>query len=130
VEQDERESDLRAVLNFGHTIGHALEACTGYGRFLHGEAVAIGMAKAALISRNQGLCDERSFARIRNLITRAGLPAEMPPGIDPRALVQSIELDKKSSEGKIKFICCTGVGGTRFHWLSPEEIVTALASDQ
>jgi 3-dehydroquinate synthase len=130
VEQDERESDLRAILNFGHTIGHALESFTGYERFLHGEAVAIGMVKAALISRAQGFCDERSLARIRTLISRAGLPAEMPPDIDPRGLVQSMELDKKSSEGKIKFICCTGVGATRFHWLSPEEIVTALASNQ
>jgi 3-dehydroquinate synthase len=127
VEQDERESDLRAILNFGHTIGHALESYTGYERFLHGEAVAIGMVKAGLISRDQGFCDERSLARIRDLISRCGLPAEIPPDIDSRGLAQSMELDKKSAQGKIKFICCTGVGGTRFHWLSPEEIVVALA---
>ena len=60
VEADEREDDYRAVLNFGHTIGHALEAVTGYTQFLHGEAVGVGMAKAAALSARQGFCDPRA----------------------------------------------------------------------
>src|SRR2546427_3260601 len=79
VEKDEREEDYRSILNFGHTVGHALEALTGYGRFLHGEAVAVGMVQAASISLSQGFCDERSLGRIRQLITAAGLPSEIPP---------------------------------------------------
>lgn len=126
VEKDERESDYRAVLNFGHTIGHALEAVTGYGRFLHGEAVAIGMNGAASISVNQGVCDEPSFKRIHRLIGAAGLPARMPSDISPLDIVKSMEVDKKSAEGRIKFVLCEGIGGTRFHWFSPQEIVSQL----
>jgi 3-dehydroquinate synthase len=126
VEADERESDVRAVLNFGHTVGHALESLTGYEQFLHGEAVAIGMVQAAAISVKQGLGDQDSVERIRRLISRAGLPAEIPAHLDPQELVKRMEVDKKSSEGKIKFILCEGIGKTRFHWLSPAEIVAQL----
>jgi 3-dehydroquinate synthase len=128
VEKDEQEDDYRAVLNFGHTVGHALEALTGYNRFLHGEAVAIGMIQAANISRYLGFCDEASLLRIRSLIARSGLPTEFPPGLDPSALAPFMEIDKKSSGGMVKFICCTGIGATRFHSLSPQEIVRALSS--
>src|SRR5437867_696167 len=126
VEKDEREEDYRSILNFGHTVGHALEALTGYGRFLHGEAVAVGMVQAASISLSQGFCDERSLGRIRQLITAAGLPSEIPPDIKPPGLVKSMEVDKKSSGGRIKFVLCEAIGKTRFHWLSPEEIVSQL----
>ncbi|HTN69483.1 MAG TPA: 3-dehydroquinate synthase [Methylomirabilota bacterium] len=126
VEQDEREDDYRAVLNFGHTLGHALEAATGYTRFLHGEAVAIGMAKASAISVHQGFCDRSSLVRIRNLIQRAGLPLEIPPEIPLEALIQGMELDKKSAAGKIKFVICSGIGKTCFHSLTPGEILSAL----
>jgi len=127
VENDEREEDNRAVLNFGHTVGHALEALTGYQQFLHGEAVAIGMVQATKISRVLGFCDDASFRRIHQLIARTGLPAELPAGLDLAALAANIEIDKKSSGGKVKFVCCVGIGATRFHWLSPQEIVRALS---
>lgn len=127
VEKDERESDYRSVLNFGHTIGHALESITGYRRFLHGEAVAIGMVKAAAISVREGLCDEGSLSRIRELILRAGLPTEIPLDIDPRDLVRAMEIDKKSKRGKVRFVLCRGIGKTQFHWLSPEEIAARVA---
>ncbi len=126
VEKDERESDLRAVLNFGHTVGHALESMTGYQEFLHGEAVAIGMVQAAAISVGQGVCDRESFERIRALIARAGLPAALPAHIDPRELIRHMEVDKKSAGGKIKFILCEGIGKTRFHALAPAEIAARL----
>ncbi|HWO42645.1 MAG TPA: 3-dehydroquinate synthase [Candidatus Eisenbacteria bacterium] len=128
VEQDEREDDSRAVLNFGHTVGHALEAVTGYTRFLHGEAVGIGMACATAISTRRGFCDASSAARIRRLIQKAGLPLEIPADVRLPDLIGAIEIDKKSAAGKIKFVMCEGIGKTRFHMLSPEEIMADLAS--
>ena len=128
VEKDERENDYRAVLNFGHTIGHALEAATHYEKYLHGEAVGIGMAQAAVISVQQGFCDQRSLERIRKLIEKAGLPLEIPRDVSMQALVQGMEVDKKSAGGKIKFVMCAGIGKTRFHALSPGEILGALGA--
>ena len=127
VEADERESDYRAILNFGHTVGHALESLTGYEELLHGEAVAIGMVQAALISLRQGCCDQESFERIRRLISRAGLPTEIPAHVDRRELVKNMEVDKKSAGGKIKFVLCAGIGETQFHGLLPAEIGAKLA---
>lgn len=128
VEKDEREEDYRAVLNFGHTIGHALEAVTGYKQFLHGEAVGIGMAKAAAISAQQGFCDRSSLDRIRQLIEKAGLPAQIPPEVSMPGLMGAMELDKKSAAGKIKFVICAGIGKTCFESLTPEEILSGLGA--
>jgi 3-dehydroquinate synthase len=127
VEQDEREDDYRAVLNFGHTVGHALEAATEYREFLHGEAVAIGMVKAAAISSRYGFCDQRSLGRIRGLIEKAGLPAGLPENVTAASLISAMEIDKKSAGGKIKFVVCAGVGQARFHSLSPAQVLTALS---
>ena len=126
VEADEREDDYRAVLNFGHTIGHALEAVTGYGQLLHGEGVAVGMVKAVALSVQQGFCDKASFNRVVALVRKAGLPVEIPPGVSSQNLIQAMEVDKKVAGGKIKFIMCEGIGKTRFHWLAPNEILSAL----
>jgi 3-dehydroquinate synthase len=126
VEQDEREEDYRAVLNFGHTVGHALEAATDYKQFLHGEAVGVGMAKATAISLQQGFCDQKSFERVIQLIKKAGLPIELPSDISITNLLQGMEIDKKTAGGKIKFVMCEGIGKTRFHWLAPGEIANAL----
>jgi len=128
VEMDEREEDHRAVLNFGHTIGHALEAATGYTRFLHGEAVGVGMAQAAAISVRQGFCDQQGCERIRQLLAKAGLPFDVPADVQTQDLIQSMEVDKKSADGKIKFVMCAGIGKTRFHWLAPGEILGALGA--
>ncbi|MGH7886675.1 MAG: 3-dehydroquinate synthase [Candidatus Binatia bacterium] len=128
VEADEREEDYRAVLNFGHTIGHALEAVTGYKKFLHGEAIGVGMVKAAALSAQQGFCDQGSFDRIVRLIKQAGLPTEIPADVAIPSLIQAMEVDKKAAGGKIKFVMCAGIGKTRFHWLSPSEILNALGA--
>lgn len=128
VQKDEREEDYRSVLNFGHTIGHALESLTGYEKFLHGEAVAIGMAQAASLSVGQGLCDEESRRRIGLLLARAGLPTAIPSLIKAQELVQKMEVDKKSAGGKIKFVLCEGIGKTQFCWLSAEEIAARLSA--
>ncbi len=127
VEADEREDDYRAILNFGHTIGHALEAVTGYTEFLHGEAVGIGMVKAAALSLRQGFCDQKDFSRILAVIEKAGLPTEIPAGVSVQSLIQSMELDKKATGGKIKFVMCEGIGKTRFHSLTPADILAGLA---
>jgi 3-dehydroquinate synthase len=126
IQADEREGGYRSVLNFGHTVGHALEALTSYRRFLHGEAVAIGMVQAARISRHYGFCDDATVGRIRKLLLRAGLPVELPPDTDLDSLVRHIEVDKKSGGGKVKFVCCTGIGQNRFLDLAPQEIARAL----
>ncbi len=128
VEIDEREENQRAVLNFGHTIGHALEAATDYRQFLHGEAVAVGMIKVARLSLQHGFCDQQSFERILRIITKAGLPSEIPAGLSLQRVIDAIQLDKKAAEGRIKFVMSEGIGKTRFHWLSPREVLAALGT--
>ena len=130
VEKDEHEEDYRSVLNFGHTIGHALESLTRFEHYLHGEAVAIGMEQAAAISGREGLCDDNSLERIHHLIKGAGLPTGLPSGIKLQELASKMEVDKKSVGGKIKFVLCAGIGKTQFHWLSTEEILAELAPIQ
>jgi 3-dehydroquinate synthase len=128
VEADERENDYRAVLNFGHTVGHALEAATEYSRFLHGEAVGIGMVKAAELSVAQGFCESETLKRIAALVAKAGLPVKIPVDVSLQDLIQAMEIDKKATGGKIKFVMCTHIGKTRFHRLAPEEILQVFQS--
>ena len=128
VEKDERENDYRAVLNFGHTVGHALEAATKYERFLHGEAVAIGMANAAKISMKRGFCDSTTVQRVTTLISKAGLPVAVPADVSAQSLIDSMEIDKKSTDGKIKYVMCTGIGKARFHSLTAEEIAAIVCA--
>jgi 3-dehydroquinate synthase len=128
IEKDEREDDYRAILNFGHTVGHALEAATHYRKYLHGEAVAIGMAKAAAISYQQGFCDAKTLGRIIKLIKMAGLSTEIPQEVSTQSLIEGMEVDKKSADGKIKFVVCTGIGKTCFHLLTAEQIAAALGT--
>jgi len=128
VEEDEYEQDYRAVLNFGHTIGHALEAATRYEALLHGEAVAVGMVQAAILSRGEGLCDEETVARIRRLVEKAGLPGELPVGVGLARLVEGLSLDKKSTGGKIKFVLCRGIGEVEFGWLTAQQIIARLGA--
>lgn len=123
VERDERESGERAVLNFGHTIGHALESVTGYTRFLHGEAVAMGMVAEARVSAALGLCRPEVVERLRALLERSGLPVELPADIDDEKLAGAIELDKKVRGGKVKFVALEALGRTRFVLLTNHEIV-------
>jgi 3-dehydroquinate synthase len=126
VEADEREDDYRAVLNFGHTLGHALEAVTHYTQFLHGEAVGVGMVKAAKLSQRQGYCDQATVERIVRLIEKAGLPTDFPANVSGPDLLQAMEVDKKAAGAKIKFVMCNGIGKTKFHRLGPAEILSGL----
>jgi 3-dehydroquinate synthase len=108
VAQDERESGLRAILNFGHTIGHAVEAVSGFG-LKHGEAVAVGMAVEAEISRRRGGLDAESVSRLKSVITRAGLPAAVPD-IDIARVIDAMRHDKKVADGKIRFVLLNAIG--------------------
>jgi len=126
VSADETESGLRAVLNFGHTVGHGIESITGYTRYLHGEAVAIGMVAAARVSRQLGFCEEHDVERLRSVLVRFGLPTEVPAELRGEALARAMRADKKAREGAIKFVCLETIGKTRFERLSPEDIVKYL----
>jgi 3-dehydroquinate synthase len=109
VSRDEKENDLRAILNLGHTIGHALEAVAGYGQLLHGEAIAIGMIGAARLAARfgypSGIEDETE-----RLLRRVGLPVRIPPGIDADAVMKAMSHDKKFSEGRMVFVVPTAIG--------------------
>ena len=109
VEKDERESYYRMILNFGHTLGHAIEALTNYSRFIHGEAVAIGMVCAARLSYNLGKCSEETPKRIKELIKKCGLPTDFPE-LDSEAIIESLYYDKKTMNNKIKFILVKEIG--------------------
>jgi len=108
VERDERDEGIRAVLNFGHTVGHALEAATGYRKLLHGEAIAIGMVAAARISCQMGLCSEELPRRLQRLIERIGLPAALP--IKPEDVCDTIHYDKKIKNHVMYFVLTKDLG--------------------
>nr|WP_187322999.1 3-dehydroquinate synthase [Paracidovorax avenae] len=113
VGQDEREAGLRAILNFGHTFGHAIEAGMGYGVWLHGEGVGAGMVMAAELSRRLGLVDGAFTARLRRLVERAGLPvrgAVLDPADNAGRYLELMRLDKKSEGGEIRFVVIDGPG--------------------
>jgi 3-dehydroquinate synthase len=123
VAEDETEGGYRAILNFGHTLGHAIESLTDYTTFLHGEAVAMGMVAAARVSRRLGLCDEETVRRLMRLIDRCGLPVEIPPDLSHEALALAMRTDKKALSGSIKFVCLESIGRTKFERLTCEDIV-------
>ncbi len=111
VGQDERESGLRAILNFGHTFGHAIEAGMGYGKWLHGEAVGCGMVMAAELSRELGLVDAAFVQRLRTLVQKAGLPVIGPRlAADDNAgrYLDLMRVDKKAEGGEIRFVVIDG----------------------
>ncbi|UFS69655.1 3-dehydroquinate synthase [Geomonas sp. RF6] len=109
VESDERESGLRAVLNYGHTLGHAVETLTHYSRFLHGEAVAIGMVQAARISRSLGLCGDEECRRIEALLQKLRLPLELP-FFPFEEYEEALSHDKKVRHSGLTFVCNKGIG--------------------
>ncbi|GAB2489297.1 3-dehydroquinate synthase [Comamonas humi] len=113
VAKDERESDLRAILNFGHTFGHAIEAGMGYGVWLHGEGVAAGMVMAAELSQRLGLVDAAFALRLRSLVQRAGLPVKgalLDAQDNAGRYLELMQLDKKSQAGSIRFVLIDGPG--------------------
>jgi len=110
VSKDEKEAGLRAILNYGHTIGHAVESLTGYRVVNHGEAVAIGMEAAGQIAVALNLWTQAECDRQRALIEKAGLPFQLPAGLDIDAIVAALQTDKKVKAGKVRFILPTQIG--------------------
>ena len=112
VARDEKEAGLRAILNFGHTFGHAIEAAAGFGTWLHGEAVGCGMVLAADLSARLGLIDPPSARRVATLIERAGLPVRLPP-LAASGLIALMGHDKKAEGGAPRFVLLETLGQAR-----------------
>ncbi|HLO86062.1 MAG TPA: 3-dehydroquinate synthase [Nostocaceae cyanobacterium] len=110
VSQDEKEAGLRAILNYGHTIGHAVESLTGYKLLTHGEGVAIGMIAAGQIALELGMWQKEDTERQDALIKKAGLPTKLPNNLDIEAIIDALQLDKKVKAGKVRFVLPTAIG--------------------
>jgi 3-dehydroquinate synthase len=124
VGQDERESGLRAILNFGHTFGHAIEAGLGYGRWLHGEAVGCGMVMALQLSQRLGLVDHAYVERVTALLQRAGLPV-VGPDLGVERYLELMRGDKKSEAGQIRFVVIDRPGSAVVR-AAPEDVVRGV----
>ncbi|MEW6188678.1 MAG: 3-dehydroquinate synthase [Actinomycetota bacterium] len=125
VEEDERDFGRRAILNYGHTIGHAIEALTGYRRFLHGEAISVGMVCAAFIAHELGLVDRSLVDRHIRLLKRAGLPLKLPE-LDANAILNQIVVDKKRRGEANIFVLLKAVGSPVVMGISSRIITKAL----
>jgi 3-dehydroquinate synthase len=130
VGKDETDGGPRAILNFGHTIGHAIENISGYGKFLHGEAIAIGQVAVAKISRRVLGLPERHVERITRLFQRAGLPTTVRLRAGQRQrLFAAMRLDKKVSGGEIKFVLAGRIGSVVWGQRVPDELVHQVLDD-
>lgn len=127
VRQDEREGGLRAILNFGHTFGHAIEAGLGYGKWLHGEAVGCGMVMAAHLSHRLGFIDAETTERTRALVQAAGLPVRAPD-LGAQRWLELMEVDKKNDGGAIKFILIKPLGSPVITTV-PNDLLLATIED-
>jgi 3-dehydroquinate synthase len=128
VAQDEREQNLRATLNFGHTFAHAIEAATGYARYLHGEAVALGMLLASELSARLGMIDAGVTKRLRALLKRAVLPTEMP-NIGGERMLELMQMDKKVLSGTIRLVLLECLGKAVIVGRYPEDALTQLLKE-
>lgn len=127
VVRDETEQSVRALLNFGHTFGHAVEQLCGYGTVLHGEAVSIGMVIAARISAAMGLSTSEDVMRLDSLLHQCNLPTAVPSQFTPEQFVAAMMHDKKVSSGKLRMVLNHGIGSSDIYSLdTPERILTAI----
>ncbi|MNY33559.1 3-dehydroquinate synthase [compost metagenome] len=122
VAEDEREGGVRAILNFGHTVGHAIEAVTRYRTYLHGEAVAMGMVAAGAIARELGMWAAAEHERLVGWLHAAGLPTEIK-GLSARALLEAMAYDKKVQDGKLRFVLPETIGRVIVRSDVPDELV-------
>ncbi len=131
VEQDEREDGLRAILNFGHTVGHALESVTHYQTYTHGEAIALGMVSAALIGEEAGVTRPEDTAVLLSLLRAAGFAVRLDPAHSVAEIVRLLAWDKKSIGGSARFVLMEEIGrATPGHVVSEAVIRAALARQQ
>ncbi len=112
VQRDEREENVRARLNLGHTVGHALEAAHSYSTFNHGEAVAVGMVAEAMLSAAEGMMDGKNVAELRDLLKKYHLPVRIPADFSPDELIEIMKNDKKSRGGRVEFALPADTGKT------------------
>jgi 3-dehydroquinate synthase len=110
VSKDEKEAGLRAILNYGHTIGHAVESLTGYRLVNHGEAVAIGMIAAGQLAADLHIWSDTLAQRQLALVQKAGLPTQIPATLEIEAIVEALQVDKKVSAGRVRFVLPTQLG--------------------
>ncbi|MEI6197366.1 MAG: 3-dehydroquinate synthase [Verrucomicrobiota bacterium] len=130
VGQDETESGLRAILNFGHTIGHAIENSSGYGKYLHGEAIAIGQVAAARLSQKILSLPSGDVERIEKLFVHAGLPVQIK--LNParrKKLFAAMKLDKKVSGGEVKFVLAQKIGKVVWSQRVPEKLISQVLDE-
>ncbi len=126
VIKDEKESGVRAFLNYGHTFGHVIENLCGYGKWLHGEAVAMGMVAVGELAVQRGLWKEIEAKRQKQLIEKAGLPTKWP-GLEIEHVLSSLQGDKKVKDGKVSFVMPLKIGAVKiFNDISNQEILTCL----
>lgn len=128
VEADEREGGPRAALNYGHTVGHALEAVMSYSRWLHGEAVSLGIVAAALIAERLGLTDAETVRRQVSLLRALGLPVSFSTPA-PHVIVEAISHDKKARDGKVPFVLAPRIGEFRLVFDIPADLVASVLAE-
>ncbi len=128
VSLDEKEAGLRTVLNYGHTIAHGLETASGYDRFLHGEAVSIGMTGAAMISQRLGLISSDITEKQRSVLQKYGLPTDCD-NIDVEAVLQAVELDKKVKGKKMRWVLLDQIGSTVIRDDVPDELASEVVNE-
>ncbi|MCB8888948.1 3-dehydroquinate synthase [Vreelandella malpeensis] len=129
VAEDETEQGVRALLNLGHTFGHAIEAHQGYGNWLHGEAVGAGMAMAAALSCKLGMIDVSALARTRAVIESAGLPLAAPANMSREDFLVRMRLDKKNVNARLRLILLAAIGEAVIDDQTPPAILDALLDD-
>jgi 3-dehydroquinate synthase len=122
VSRDEKESGLRSTLNFGHTLGHAIETAAGYKSLLHGEAVSMGMAYAARLAHHLQLCNRSVVEALDTLLVRLGLPVEIPD-FPFRNLHEALQRDKKVARERIRFILPIRIGQVRIQEVSDKKVL-------
>jgi 3-dehydroquinate synthase len=127
VAADEQETGIRAILNFGHTFGHAIEAAGGFSTYTHGEAVAIGMVWATDLSQRMGLCNADLLVRVKQLLQSLGLPIALKARIE--GIRDTLLLDKKAVAGRLRFILVEGLGRVSIRDDVPSQLVEAIIDD-
>lgn len=127
VSQDERESGMRAILNFGHTFGHAIEAGLGYGQWLHGEAVGCGMIQAAELSHRVLGLSRDSVNRIAALVQASGCPV-VPPALGTARWLELMQVDKKAQDGDVRFVLLDRIGSAKVQTAPAEAVDAVLAA--
>ena len=123
VSKDEKEAGLRAILNYGHTIGHAVESLTGYKLVNHGEAVAIGMVAAGQIAVQLKMWKPEEAQRQDALSQKAGLPTQLPSVVDIEAIIDTLQTDKKVKDGKVRFVLPTQIGAVTVTDQVPADVI-------